>query len=188
MRGRIGENLARYILFPVSLKAEPLIRDVPDFPKPGIIFKDITPVLQDAEAYSQVIDRMAEAAREMDPTVIIGIESRGFIFGGPIALKLGLPFSLIRKLGKLPHDRVMEEYALEYGTATIEMHEDGVKPGDRVVIVDDLLATGGTASAAAKLVQRLGAEVGGFIFLVELSFLPGREQLSDYKICSLIEY
>ncbi len=177
-----------YIAPAVDIKAKSLIRDVPDFPKPGILFKDITPVLQHPDAFKEVIDLMAEAAKDWNPTVVMGIESRGFIFGAPLALKLGLPFTVVRKLGKLPYHRVMQEYSLEYGTATIEMHEDGVNKGDRVLVVDDLIATGGTAKATAALIEKMGAEVAGFCFLVELSFLPGREMLSDYHTNSLITY
>ena len=171
-----------------ELLAKALIRDVPDFPKPGILFKDIAPVLQHPVAFAQVIDEMAEDATELDPTVIVGIESRGFIFGAPLALRMGLPFSLIRKLGKLPFSTVAEEYALEYGTNTVEMHTDAVKKGDRVLVVDDLLATGGTALATARLIEKCGASVAGFCFLVELTFLPGRHALRGYEIRALIDF
>ena len=170
------------------LLAESLIRDIPDFPTPGILFKDITPALADAAALRQVIDRMAELTRACRPDLIVGIESRGFIFGVPIALQLGLGFAPIRKLGKLPHKTVREEYALEYGSNSVELHTDAVTPGQRVVIVDDLLATGGTAQAAARLVQKLGGEVCGFTFLVELGFLPGRSLLTGYRVDALINY
>ena len=171
-----------------ELLAKSLIRDVPDFPKPGILFKDITPVLQSAAATQEVVDLLAADALKVGADVIVGIESRGFLFGVPIALSLGLPFSMARKLGKLPFDRIAEEYALEYGTNTVEMHTDAVKPGQRVYVVDDLLATGGTAAAAARLIERLSARVCGFGFLVDLSFLGGREVLMGYPICALIEY
>jgi adenine phosphoribosyltransferase len=157
-----------------ELLAASLIRDVPDFPKPGIMFKDITPVLQSAGAHGA--------------DVVVGIESRGFIFGIPIAMALGLPFSMARKLGKLPYDRISEEYALEYGTNTIEMHTDAITPGQRAYVVDDLLATGGTAAAAARLIERLNGSVAGFGFLVELGFLEGRRNLGGYAIDSLIEF
>jgi adenine phosphoribosyltransferase len=170
-----------------ELLAAPLIRDVPDFPKPGILFKDITPVLQDAPAFQEVVDLLAADARERKAEVIVGIESRGFLFGAPIALQLGLPFSMARKLGKLPFDRISEEYALEYGTNTVEMHSDAVTSGQRAYIVDDLLATGGTAAAAARLIERLGGMVCGFGCLVELSFLEGRQNLLEYPIKSLLE-
>jgi adenine phosphoribosyltransferase len=171
-----------------KLLAEKLIRDVPDFPKPGILFKDIAPVLQDHAAFTEVIRSMAEGAKAFNPTVVVGIESRGFIFGAPIALEMGLPFSLVRKLGKLPYETISEEYALEYGTNTVEMHTDAVRKGDRVLVVDDLLATGGTALATARLIEKCGGAVAGFCFLVELSFLPGRHALRGYEVCALIEY
>ena len=168
--------------------AETLIRDVPDFPKPGIMFKDIPPILQPPAAVAEVIQGLAAVARELQPDVIVGIESRGFIFGTPLALEMGLPFSPARKLGKLPYDRISEEYALEYGTNTIEMHVDAVNPGQRAFIVDDLLATGGTAAASARLVERLNGHVAGFGFVVELEFLQGREKLLGYPVRSLISF
>lgn len=171
-----------------DLLAESYIRDVPDFPKPGILFKDIAPVLQNAAALQQVVDMLAEDARSRGAESIVGIESRGFVFGVPIALQLGLPFAMARKLGKLPFDRITEEYALEYGTNTVEMHTDSIQPGQRAYIVDDLLATGGTAAAAARLVERLNGSVCGFGFMVELSFLNGRANLLGYPIHSLICY
>ncbi len=171
-----------------DLKAAPLIRDVPDFPKPGILFKDITPVLENPEAFREVIDLLAQDAQTKGAEVIVGIESRGFLFGVPIAVSLELPFAMARKLGKLPYDRITEEYALEYGTNTVEMHVDAIQPGQKVYIVDDLLATGGTAGAAARLVERLGGEVVGFGFMVELTFLDGRKVLPGYAMHALIEY
>jgi adenine phosphoribosyltransferase len=171
-----------------DLLAEKHIRDVPDFPKPGILFKDIAPVLQHPAALQQVVDLLSQDAREHGAEVIVGIESRGFVFGVPIALQLGLPFTMARKLGKLPYDRISEEYALEYGTNTVEMHTDSVSPGHRAYVVDDLLATGGTAAAAARLVERLSGNVCGFGFMVELTFLNGRRLLSGYPVKALIEY
>lgn len=171
-----------------ELLAERLIRDVPDFPKPGILFKDIAPVLQNAAAMQQAIDLLTADAKEKGAEVIVGIESRGFIFGVPVALALDAPFAMARKLGKLPYDRITEEYALEYGTNTVEMHTDSVEPGQRAYIVDDLLATGGTAAAAARLVERLNGNVAGMGFLVELTFLQGRENLLGYPVHALIEY
>ncbi len=171
-----------------ALIAELLIRDIPDFPLPGILFKDITPVLSDAKAMREIIDRFIDFARTAEPTVIVGIESRGFVFGMPLALELGLPFVPVRKLGKLPYHTIHEEYALEYGTNTVEIHVDAISPGDRVIIVDDLLATGGTASAAKRLVERLGGTVEGFAFLIELSFLHGRLLLPNDNILSLITF
>ena len=171
-----------------TLRAESLIRDVPNFPKPGILFKDITPVVQDYEALKEVTEHLAEWARAKRVDAIVGIEARGFIFGVPVAMALGVGFVPLRKLGKLPSNTIAEEYALEYGTNTVEMHSDSLHPGQRVIIIDDLLATGGTAAAAARLVERLGAEVVGFGFLVELAFLDGRKALSRYEIQALLRY
>jgi len=172
----------------IDLLARNLVRDVPDFPKPGILFKDITPVLDDPSAFKEVCDRLSADAKAQGAEAIVGIESRGFIFGVPVALQLGVPFVMARKLGKLPYDRITEEYALEYGTNTVEMHVDALKPGQRAYIVDDLLATGGTAAAAVRLVERLGGVVCGFGFMIELTFLSGRENLLGYPITALLEY
>jgi adenine phosphoribosyltransferase len=171
-----------------ELRAAQLIRDVPDFPKPGILFKDITPVLADPEAMREVMARFALYADSVKPDLIVGIESRGFVFGMPLAMHLGIGFAPVRKLGKLPHHTLREEYALEYGANTVEIHADAIHAGQRVLIVDDLLATGGTATAAARLVERLGGVVCGFAFLVELGFLPGRQALAGYDALSLIRY
>lgn len=171
-----------------ELLAKALIRDVPDFPKEGILFKDISPVLLHPAAFAEVVDHMAEHARAKGAEAIVGIESRGFLFGVPVALKLGIPFGMARKLGKLPYDRISEEYALEYGTNTVEMQIDTVEPGQRVYVIDDLLATGGTAAAAARLIERLNANVCGFGFMVELAFLKGRENLLGFPISALLEY
>lgn len=171
-----------------ELRAESLIRDIPDFPKPGIVFKDITPVLADPPAIREVLDRFQAFAEECQPDVVVGIESRGFIFGSPLAVELALPFAPIRKLGKLPYNRISEEYALEYGTNTVEMHDDAIRSGQRVLVIDDLLATGGTAAAAARLVERLGGRVCGFAFVVELGFLDGRKVLAEYDVEALIRY
>ena len=171
-----------------NLLAEALVRDVPDFPKPGILFKDITPVVQDYAALKEVVEKLSAWARDKKVDAVLGIEARGFIFGAPIALELGVGFVPLRKLGKLPYNVVAEEYALEYGTNTVEMHADSIKPGQRILIVDDLLATGGTAAAAARLVERLGGVVAGFGFLIELEFLEGRKILSQYDINALIRY
>jgi adenine phosphoribosyltransferase len=172
----------------MELLARRLIRDIPDFPKAGILFKDITPVVQDAQAFRQVIERMTSYAQGHAPDAIVAIESRGFIFGAPLALALGCAFVPVRKLGKLPGETLREEYALEYGTNTVEMQKGAVQAGQRVLLVDDLLATGGTAAAAGRIVERLGAEVVGCVFLVELTFLNGREALAGYDVLSLIEY
>ena len=172
----------------MSVKAATLIRDVPDFPTEGILFRDITPVLLDPEAFREVVEVFANEAEARKAEVIVAIESRGFIFGAPVADRLGLPFVPVRKLGKLPGPTIQAEYALEYGTNTLEMHRDAVKPGQKVLIIDDLLATGGTAGAAARLVEELGGEVVGFAFLVELEPLGGREALSGYNVLSLVKY
>jgi len=171
-----------------ELIAERLIRDIPDFPKPGIVFKDITPVLSDPAAMRQVIALMSNHARDLSPDVVVGIESRGFLFGMPVAMDLDLPFVPVRKLGKLPYETVAEEYSLEYGTNTVEMHSDSLRPGQRVLVVDDLLATGGTAAAAARLIGKLGGVIGGFSFLVELGFLPGRELLGGFDVHALMRF
>lgn len=170
-----------------ELLALSLIRDVPDFPLPGIVFKDVTPVLSDPAAFAEVCKLLAEDAKAKGAEVIVGIESRGFIFGVPVALELGLPFVMARKLGKLPYDRISEEYALEYGTNTVEMHVDAIQPDQKAYIVDDLLATGGTAAAAVRLIERLKGKVCGFGCLIELGFLQGRENLLGYDITALIE-
>lgn len=171
-----------------ELLAKSLIRDIPDFPKPGIIFKDITPVLLHPQAFAEVVQKMVDFAREKNAEAIVGIESRGFMFGTPIALELGVGFIPVRKLGKLPHETIQCEYALEYGTSVVEMHRDAIVPGQRVVIVDDLLATGGTAAASVKLVEELGGKVAGLVFLVELTFLYGRKQLEGYDVKSFVTY
>lgn len=171
-----------------ELLASTLIRDVPDFPRPGILFKDITPVLMHPAALSEVVDHMADTAREHRPDCVVGIESRGFIFGVPVAMQLGVPFVPARKLGKLPYDRITEEYALEYGTNTIEMHVDAIDPGQRAWVVDDLLATGGTAAAVSRLIERLNGSVAGYGFMVELSFLGGRQNLTDAPTEALITF
>ncbi len=171
-----------------ELLAASLVRDIPDFPQPGVLFKDITPVLADGAALQEVVDRFVEWAAERSPDVVVGIESRGFIFGVPIALALGVGFVPVRKAGKLPFHTVRREYALEYGTNVVEVHQDALHPGQRVLIVDDLLATGGTAAAAAALVEQLGAKVVGLSFFVELGFLPGHALLSGYDLQTLITY
>ena len=164
------------------------IRDVPDFPKPGIVFKDITPLLGDPKAFAHAIDEMAQMIEAHDVQRIVGIESRGFLFGAPIAVKLGLGFTPVRKPRKLPWRTRSVDYDLEYGTDTLEIHEDGVQHAERVAILDDLLATGGTAKAATVLIQGLGATIAGCFFAVELGFLPGRERLKDHFVDSLIHY
>jgi len=164
------------------------IRDVPDFPKPGILFKDITPVLQDPALFQGITDHIAARFRVAGIQAVVGMESRGFIFGCPVALALGCSFVPARKPGKLPYEAIGVEYALEYGTNRLELHTDAVKPGDRVLVVDDLLATGGTAKATVELVEKLGGEVVGCAFVVELSFLDGRSVLGDVPVDSLVVY
>jgi adenine phosphoribosyltransferase len=165
-----------------------LIREVPDFPKPGILFYDITTLLKDPAAFREVIDRMVEQVRGTEIDVVVGMESRGFIFSAPIAYQLGAGFVPVRKLGKLPSETIEVEYALEYGTATLEIHRDAIATGQRVLIVDDLLATGGTVMGTIELVQRLGGVVAGLSFMVELSALHGRQQLSQFDIHALLTY
>jgi adenine phosphoribosyltransferase len=162
------------------------IRDVPDWPKPGVMFKDITPLLADPDAFHAAIDELAAPYAEAGITKVLGAEARGFILGGALAYRLGAGFIPARKPGKLPWNTTSAEYDLEYGTDTLEMHDDAVGPGDRVLIIDDVLATGGTAGAKAALVAGAGAEVAGFAFLMELDFLHGREKLGDLPITSLM--
>jgi adenine phosphoribosyltransferase len=164
-----------------------VIRDVPDFPKPGIVFKDITPVLARPDLMNSVTEHFAERYRgKVD--AVVGMESRGFIFGTPIALALGAAFVPARKPGKLPYERISEEYDLEYGTARLDMHIDAIRPGQRVLIVDDLIATGGTALATAKLVERLGGTVVAMAFVIELAFLPGRAAVAPHVVDSIVRY
>lgn len=165
-----------------------LIRDIPDFPEKGVLFKDITTLLKDADAFREVVDRLASRYVDEQINAIIAMESRGFIFGAPLAYEIGAAFVPVRKFGKLPAVTVTQEYNLEYATSRLEMHVDAVQAGQRVLIVDDLLATGGTARVTADLVESLGAEVAGFAFVVELGFLNGRERLKGYPVFSLIQY
>ena len=167
---------------------EEYVRSIPDFPEPGIIFRDITSILQDADGLRLAIDSMQELLKGVDFDVIVGAESRGFVFGAPIAYNLHKPFVLIRKKGKLPCETVSKEYDLEYGSAEIEMHKDSIKPGQKVVLVDDLIATGGTIQAAAELVESLGGQVVKILFLMELKGLKGRERLKKYDVDSVIQY
>ena len=164
------------------------IRDVPNFPREGILFKDITTLLQDADAFRQAVDIMAETYRGKSVDLVVGVESRGFIFGGALAYLLKAGFVPVRKEGKLPSQKISESYALEYGSAVLEIHQDAIKPGEQVVIVDDLLATGGTARATARLVQQLGGKVVGISFLIELKFLKGAENLAEYSIVSHLKF
>lgn len=170
------------------MELKSLIRDIPDFPKPGILFRDITTLLGDREGLHLAIDKMAEICHQFSPDYILGMESRGFIFAVPLAYKLGVAFTPVRKPKKLPAPVYSVEYALEYGTDRLEMHQDAMPAGSRVVIVDDLIATGGTAAATAELVQKANCELAGFVFLIELPDLGGRQKLPDVPIVSLIEY
>ena len=159
-----------------------------DFPEEGIIFRDITSVLQDAEGFQLAIDELQKLVETVECDVIAGTESRGFLFGAPIAYNLKKPFVLVRKKGKLPRETVSQQYELEYGTAEIEMHRDSIKPGQKVVIIDDLIATGGTVEAAAKLIEKLGGEVTKMVFLIELAGLEGRKKLAAYDVGSVVVY
>ena len=169
-------------------KVEDYVVSIPDFPEPGIIFRDVTSVIQDAEGLQLAIDEMQKLLDGVEFDVLAGAESRGFIFGMPIAYNMKKPFVLVRKKGKLPRETVEMSYDLEYGSATIEMHKDAIKPGQKVVLVDDLIATGGTIEAAAKLVEQLGGEVVIIIFLMELAGLEGRKKLAKYDVGSVVCY
>lgn len=169
-------------------KLEEYVRSIPDFPEEGIIFRDVTSVLQDAEGLHLAIDTMQELVKDLEYDVIAGPESRGFIFGMPMAYNNRKPFVLIRKKGKLPCETVSKEYDLEYGTAVIEMHKDAVKKGQKVLIVDDLIATGGTTKAMVQLIESLGGQVAGIVVLMELAGLKGREKLKDYRLEAAIRY
>jgi adenine phosphoribosyltransferase len=170
----------------VNLKEK--IRIVEDFPKEGISFKDITTILQDGEVFKSCIDEMVNYLKDKNIDVIVGPEARGFLFGTPVAYQLGIGFVPVRKKGKLPSETIEVEYQLEYGTDILQVHKDAIKPGQRVAIVDDLLATGGTIESAAKLVEKIGGKVVSMNFVVELTDLKGRERLNDYEIQTLVEY
>ena len=165
-----------------------LIRDVPDFPKPGIVFKDITTLTKDPDGFRAAVDAIAARYADANVDLIVGIESRGFVFGAAVAYKMGLGFIPARKPGKLPAQTVSAEYELEYGTDALEIHRDAIGKGQRILIVDDLLATGGTAAATAKLVSGLGGDIVAIAFLIDLAFLKGRDKLAGYEVFSLIEY
>ena len=164
------------------------VRTIPDFPEPGILFRDVTTVIQDADGLQLAIDELQKRLEGVEFDVLVGAESRGFIFGMPLAYNLHKPFVLVRKAGKLPCEVIRQEYALEYGTATVEMHRDALQPGQRVVLIDDLLATGGTMKAAAQLVERLGGEVVKMLFLLELKGLDGRAKLAEYTVDTVVSY
>ena len=165
-----------------------MVRDVPDFPKPGILFKDITPLLQDAEAFRQAIDRMADAWAGKKIDVVLGIEARGFLFASALAYKLNAGLVIVRKPGKLPYKTKSVTYALEYGTDSLQIHDDALRAGQRVLIVDDVLATGGTVKAVTELVRQFNADIAGIAFLSELAFLRGREKLAAFELSTLITF
>lgn len=169
-------------------KLEDYVVSIPDFPEPGIIFRDVTSVIQDPKGLKLAIDTMTDLVKDLDYNVVCGAESRGFIFGAPIAYNQEKSFVLIRKKGKLPRETIEQSYDLEYGSATLEMHKDSIKPGDKVLLVDDLIATGGTTEAMIKMVEALGGEVVGIVFLIELAGLKGREKLKNYRVESAICY
>jgi len=174
----------------VEQKLRESIRDVKDFPKEGIVFKDITPIMMDPKLSNEVVEHLYEMYKNENLDAVAGIESRGFLFGYPLAMKLGVPFVLIRKKGKLPYDKISHDYDLEYGSATIEIHTDAIGHKQRVLIHDDLLATGGSAEAAAVLIEKSGGEVAGFNFLVSLDFLKGEDKIKQFsnKISNLVAY
>ncbi len=169
-------------------KLEEYIRDVPDFPKKGIIFKDITTLLKDKEGLKRAVDELYKVVKNMEIDKVVGVESRGFIFSPILAYKLEAGFVPVRKPGKLPAEVISESYELEYGTDTLEIHKDAIEKGDRVLIVDDLIATGGTAKAVCKMVERLGGKIIALEFLIELTFLKGRDKLKEYNVFSIIRY
>lgn len=177
-------------MMPIDEVLKSIIRDIPDFPQPGVIFKDITPIMLNPEISEQILSHLVNLYKDQQIDAIAGIESRGFLFGFPLAIRLGVPFVLIRKKGKLPYKKISYDYQLEYGTATIEMHTDAIKKGQKVLIHDDLLATGGSAEAAACLVEKCGGEIMGFNFLVGLDFLGGKSKLNTItdNITSLVTY
>ena len=169
-------------------KLEEYVRSIPDFPEPGVIFRDVTSILQDADGLNLAIDSMQSYLKDMDLDVIVGLESRGFMFGVPLAYNLHKAFVPVRKKGKLPCETITQTYDLEYGSEEIEIHKDAIRPGQKVAIVDDLIATGGTVEAAVKLIERLGGEVVKIVFLMELEGLNGREKLEGYNVDSVIRY
>ena len=164
------------------------IRTIPDFPKPGIQFKDITPVLADPPLFRDTLDALAERARALGAEKVIGVDARGFLFAAPVAERLEVGLIPVRKPGKLPYQTLSEEYALEYGTNALEMHTDAIEPGEKVVVVDDLLATGGTVRAAARLIEAVGGVMAGAVFVIELGFLDGRSRLAGYECSSLVDF
>lgn len=169
-------------------KLEEYVRSIPDFPEEGVIFRDITSILQDKDGLRLSVDKMQESIKDEEFDLIVGPESRGFIFGVPIAYNMYKPFIPVRKKGKLPSETIEQEYDLEYGSATVEIHKDAIKPGQKIVIVDDLIATGGTIEAMTQLVERLGGEIVKIVFLIELEGLKGRDKLKGYNVESIIKY
>ncbi|HUT15849.1 MAG TPA: adenine phosphoribosyltransferase [Anaerolineae bacterium] len=165
-----------------------MIRSIPDFPVEGILFRDISTLTKDPDAYQEAIDALIDHYADNDIDLVVGIESRGFVFGAPMAYEMGAGFVMVRKPGKLPAEAISASYTLEYGTNTLEMHKDSIQPGQRVLLVDDLIATGGSAKAAAELIEQLGGEIVGIAFLIELTDLNGVEKLKDYEVFSLIQY
>ncbi len=172
----------------MTLDLRARVRDVPDFPKEGIVFKDVMPLIADPEYFAETIRRLAEWARPREPDLILGAEARGFIFGGALAYALGAGFIAARKPGKLPRETIEATFELEYGTDSLQVHRDAVAPGTRVIVLDDVLATGGTAKAKLELVEQLGGVVAGVVFVIELTFLHGRDRLDGYDVHSLIQY
>ena len=172
----------------MAIDLKTVIRSIPDFPKPGIMFRDVTPLFADPAAFREAVDQLDAAFAAAKPTAVAAVESRGFILGGALAYKKGIKFVPVRKAGKLPHKTIKAEYALEYGQGVLEVHLDAVVPGDRVLLIDDLIATGGTAEASVRLVRELGGEVVGAGFLIELAFLPWREKLAGIPVTCLISY
>lgn len=170
------------------MNLEQYVRNIPDFPKKGIHYKDITTLLKEGQVFAYIINQLTEYSKKYKPDKIVGIESRGFIFGTPLAYNLGCGFIPVRKPGKLPYKTISENYELEYGTNSLEIHVDGIKAGERTIIIDDLLATGGTAKATINLIERLGGSVEALNFIIELEFLEGREKLSNYNIFSFIKF
>jgi adenine phosphoribosyltransferase len=185
--GDPGSELAPAV-GPDTLSLERYIRSVPDFPKPGIVFRDITPLLASPDGLAASLRALTALTAELKPDVVVGAEARGFLFGPALAHELGAGFALARKPGALPHTTIRHEYSLEYGTSVLELHKDAIAPGARVLVHDDLLATGGTARALCTLAERLGGEVVGCAFLIVLAFLAGREALDDYDVRALIRY
>jgi adenine phosphoribosyltransferase len=173
---------------PCSVEIQSYIRDIPDFPLPGILFRDITPLLKDKQAFKAAIDLFVDKYKQAEINHVVGIEARGYMLGAPLAYAIGAGFVPVRKPGKLPFSKLSESYALEYGTNSLEIHADALGDGDRVLVVDDLLATGGTAAATRRLLERLGAKVAGFAFLIELEALKGRDALQGADVTSFITY